>query len=267
MTETPTQQPAVMRDGSQVEDRRLGRLIEFDERSRAYPVAAVLEERGVATADDGKIRSYRWRVQDWYDQRSEGACVLFAHGHAAAARPREQRGFTFEELIRKYRRAQDIDEWESTREGGEGGTSVLAGAKVMTSDGHYVGYDWVLGRDDGLRRALATLAYYRPLVMGTWWKSSMWDTDADGRLDVTGRNVGGHAWLTYGLVARTATGRPAHRIGDVDLDRSRVWCRNSWGQRWGRHGDFWLPVREWNTLRLDQGDCCAPRERGGYFGG
>lgn len=266
MDETPTQ-PAVMRDGTQVEDRRLGRLIEFDERSRDYPVAAVLERRGLDTSDSARIRSYRWRVQDWYDQRSEGACVLFAEGHAAAARPREQRGFTFDQLIGYYHRAQDIDEWASTHQGGEGGTSVLAGAKVMTAEGHYVGYDWVLGRDEGLRIALVTLAYLRPLVMGTWWKSSMWDTDGDGKLDVTGHNVGGHAWLTYGLVARDARGKPAHRIGDLDLDRSRVWDRNSWGRGWGRDGDFWLTVREWNDLRLDQGDCMAPRERGGYFGG
>ncbi len=256
-----------LRDGSLAEDERLGRLIEFDARSRNFPMEARIERGGKDADQHSKIRSYRWRMLDYHDQRREGACVTFAHGHRAAARPKEVRGLTFEQLVRKYRRAQDIDAWASTHEGGEDGTSVLAGAKIFTTDGLYEGYDWIFGGDDGLAHALVTLSYFGSIVMGTWWKDSMWDTDDNGKIDISGRNIGGHAWHTYGLVARKSSGKAAHRVGDLDLDRSRVWNRNSWGRPWGLEGDFWMTVREWNNLRLEQGEACVPREKGGYFGG
>lgn len=257
----------LLRDGSQAEDVRLGRLIEFDERSRNFPMMARIE-RGRKDADQSsKIRSYRWRALEHHDQRREGACVTFAHGHRVVARPKEILGeLTFTELVRKYRRAQQIDPWPETYEGGEEGTSVLAGAKIFTADGLYEGYDWIFGHDDGLAQALVTLSYFGPIIMGTWWKDSMWDTDTNGKIDLSGRNIGGHAWQTYGLVARRSNGRAAHVVGDVDLDRSRIWSRNSWGDSWGKNGDFWMTVREWNDLRLEQGEACVPRERGGYFG-
>lgn len=256
-----------LRDGSQVPDRRLGRLIEFDERSRNFPMAARIERAGKDADQHSRIRSYRWRQQEHLDQRREGACVTFAHGHRAVARPKEVLGqLTFTELVRKYRRAQDIDHWPETKEGGEDGTSVLAGAKIFTDDDLFEGYDWIFGRDAGLAHALVTLSYFGSIVMGSWWKDSMWDTDGSGKIDLSGRDIGGHAWHTYGLVARKSNGKAAHFVGDVDLDRSRVWNRNSWGNSWGLNGNFWMTVREWNDLRLDQGEACVPREFGGYFG-
>lgn len=249
----------ILRDGSAVADRRLGRLIQFDERSRAFRALALLERRTAATP--GAIRSYRWRILFWLNQLSEGACVLFAHGHRAVARPLEQTPLTFDELIRRYRRAQAIDEWAETHEGGMDGTSVLAGAKVMVEEGAFAAYHWCFTLEEALR----TIAYVGPVVMGTWWKDSMWEPDASGRLHVGGANVGGHAWVAYGLVARRSDGRAAHTFAELDPDRSRVLCRNSWGPGWGKDGDFWLTVRDFDLLRRDQGEVCVPVERGGYF--
>lgn len=251
--------PVEMRDGTRALDERLGRLIEFDEASRRYPARLLLERRDAA--DPGAIRSYRWRILFWLNQLSEGACVLFAHGHRAIARPLEQAPLTFDELIRLYHLAQLADEFAETHPGGGGGTSVLAGVKVMVEAGFFKGYHWCFTLEEALR----TIAYVGPVVMGTWWKDSMFDTDASGHLDVSGRNAGGHAWVAYGLVARRADGRPAHTFAELDPDRSRVLCRNSWGPAWGKDGDFWLTVREFDLLRREQGEVCVPVERGGYF--
>jgi hypothetical protein len=57
-----------LKDGTQVEDIRLDRLVEFDERSRSFPISALTATK--------KPRSYTWRNTEWYDQRSEGACHI-----------------------------------------------------------------------------------------------------------------------------------------------------------------------------------------------
>jgi hypothetical protein len=48
-------------------DPRLDRLIQFDERSRAFPIRALLP-------DKAKPRSYSWPCGVWLDQGQEGAC-------------------------------------------------------------------------------------------------------------------------------------------------------------------------------------------------
>lgn len=260
-----------MRDGTEVEDQRLGRLVEFDERSREYPVRPLLAERGLDPhASHPRVRSYRWRVQEWHDQRREGACVLFSHAHRAVGRPRERLGeLSYSRLIEQYHRAQAIDPWPETRPGGEGGTSVLAGAKIMQQDGFFEQYRWVFG---DLRDAILTLGYLGGLNMGSWWWSGMWNTDSKGFMKPTGSRVGGHAWYTYGIVARDARNKAAWYIEDLDHDNTIMVNRNSWGKSWGGgtqagEGDFLLTLRDWNKLRLDYGEAMYAVERGGYFGG
>ena len=60
--------------------RVFDRLVQFDERSRAFPIRALIDA-------DAKPRSYTWQCPVWLDQGTEGACVGFGVSHEAAARP------------------------------------------------------------------------------------------------------------------------------------------------------------------------------------
>lgn len=72
-----------LRDGSTVEDPRLDRLVQFDERSRGYGIVPLLEAQ-----DKTQPRSYTWGCDiRTLDQGREGACVGFAWAGEAAARP------------------------------------------------------------------------------------------------------------------------------------------------------------------------------------
>ncbi|HJP04610.1 MAG: hypothetical protein QGH46_04280 [Gammaproteobacteria bacterium] len=65
-----------LRGNARTRDRRMDRVIEFDERSRDYP----LRRRA-------RRRSYTWRCDKYLNQGEEGACVGFSIGHELAARP------------------------------------------------------------------------------------------------------------------------------------------------------------------------------------
>lgn len=209
-------------------DPRLDRVVEFDERSRSYPVTAVIE----AT----KPRSYTWRPDAVVlDQGREGACVGFSIAQELAARPAVVKGVTSQVAQRIYRRAQQIDEWP-----GEAyeGTSVLAGMKAAVEQGYFEGYRWAFGEAD---LALA-VGYKGPAVIGVPWYTGMFDTDADGYLHPTGQLAGGHAILVYG----------------IDLKRGRYKLRNSWGADWGMDGNAYLSRQDMALLLSRQGEAVIP---------
>lgn len=55
-----------LKNGTVVEDARLDRLVQFDERSRAFPIRAAV--------GDKPFRSYTWRCTPRLDQGPDGAC-------------------------------------------------------------------------------------------------------------------------------------------------------------------------------------------------
>jgi hypothetical protein len=65
-----------LRDGSVTQDRRLDRLISFDERSRNFP--AVRSTDPLATFP---LRSFSWSCNAWLDQGQQGSCVGHAWAH------------------------------------------------------------------------------------------------------------------------------------------------------------------------------------------
>ena len=91
------------------------------------------------------------------------------------------------------------------------------------------------------------VGYKGPVVMGTNWYSSMWDTDDNGWFPegVSGEVVGGHCWLVRG----------------VNVTRKEFLCRNSWGVNWGLYGDFRLKFDEMSQLLAASGEGCVPMGR------
>lgn len=233
-------------------ERTFDRLEQFDERSRAYPILALI-------ASDAQPRSYTWRCDTYNDQGREGACVGFSLSHELAARPKVvPTGPDVATAI--YRRAQQLDPWP-----GEDyeGTSVLAGVKAVQEMKNQWGnayireYRWAFGVDD----LILAVGYKGPAVLGVNWYSDMFDTDADGFLRVSGSHVGGHAILCNGFkVVKTNSALPIS-WDNLDRDKSYFKLHNSWGPDWGVAGVGKVTVNDMNRLLSERGEACIPLVR------
>lgn len=214
---------------SSPDTRTLDRRVQFDERSRGFPVRAVLE---------GKTpRSYTWRCGTWLDQGQEGACVGYSWAHELAARPAEWL-VTSDTAMGIYDRARVLDDWP-----GEDyeGTSVLAGAKAVAEKGWVGKYRWAFSMKD----LVLAVGYQGPVILGINWHADMLDTDRGGFVQPTGGVVGGHAILCRG----------------VSLHQGYFTLRNSWGASWGLNGDCRVRMDDMAKLLADDGEACVPELR------
>jgi len=245
-----------LRDGTTVEDHRLDRLIQFDERSRDYPVMATISAK--------KPRSYHWRCEQTLDQGREGACVGFAWTHELVARPREMR-LSDAYAIEVYKEAQKIDQWP-----GEdySGTSVIAGVQILQQRGLIGEYRWAFGIHD----LVMAVGYKGPAVLGIPWHQGMYRPRLAGNgsywIDLSGPKVGGHAIVARGCkivwkrgMSWAQRGWQDHGWDAVDMEKSFVTLRNSWGMGWGDGGDARITLAHLALLLGDRGEACIPVER------
>ncbi len=229
--------PIVLKGGTITGDRRLDRIQQFDERSRYFPIRAVVPDA---------LRSISWPCRPRLDQGREGACVGFSWSHELAAYPVQARGIDNATALFYYHEAQKIDEWPGEA---YSGTSVLAGAKVALAQGYIAEYRWAFSIDEALR----AISHAGPVVLGIPWKDSMYDPRPDGLLDCSGKVIGGHAILARGLRLRSRLAGVAEPV---------IRLRNSWGADWGTNrGDCFIRVSELEALLKEGGDCCVPLGR------
>jgi len=233
--------PAIkLKGGHKTSDARLDRLAEFDERSREYPIRALVTEQV-------PLRSFGWRCPTWLDQGQEGACVGFSWSHELAAYPVPIEDVDDAFARGVYKEAQERDDWP-----GEDyeGTSVLAGAKTIAARGYMGEYRWAFGVDDALR----ALGYQGPVVIGIPWYESMFEPHPSGLVEVTPGGGGGHAILVRGVSLKA---RLKGEHGPMQVVR----LRNSWGRDWGLDGDCYIRVEDFEALLKAEGDCCVPVTR------
>ena len=213
---------------SKTHGRTLDRRVQFDERSRGFPIRVRLETVELA--------SRTWRLGDPHlDQGEDGACVGFGWSHELAAAPIRVAGIDNRTAFGLYKQAQQIDEWPGDD---YEGTSVLAGAKVVKRNGYMPEYRWAFGLDD----VLDTLSQYGPVVLGTNWYEGMFDPDASGYIRPTGDVSGGHCYLARGIA----------------VARGHVRIRNSWGEGWGLDGDARIRWADLRKLLEEDGEACVP---------
>lgn len=235
-------------------DKRLDRLVEFDDRSRSFVAVAGIEQNS--------FRSYTWSCDTYNDQGREGACVGFAWSHELAARPKVVPTDNITALA-IYSRAKALDEWP-----GEdySGTSVLAGVKALQEYSNSKGlpyiqeYRWAFGIQDVLR----VIGYRGPVVLGINWYSNMYSPDANDMIHASGEIVGGHAILANGVKIVKLdpnTPYPVTDFAGIDLDKSLVRLHNSWGTGYGLGGDAFISVRDLDKLLQDDGEACIPMRR------
>lgn len=207
---------------------RLGRgLINHDPKSWNY--------RAVEVIDTTKPRSKTWRRGQAYNQHNTPHCVAFtgkgllnSSPHSAAVPYDVRIKYSTDEF---YTGAQHNDEWP-----GEAyeGTSGLGLCRYLKSKGLIAEYRWCFGLND----VLLALSYLGPVGIGVWWKTSMWDVDNNGYLNVYGANEGGHEIELIG----------------VDVEDQCVIAMNSWGPDWGVDGRFKMSFGPFEELLAEQGD-------------
>ena len=212
----------------------LGRIPQFDARSRQFPIRALL--------GNAPLRSYTWRVPTNLDQDPHPACTGFAVAQELAARPQVVPGVTNEWGMRFYYRARQLDIWP-----GEDyeGSSVLAAVQAVQEAGWYSGYRWAFGEHD-LAQAVG---YAGPAVIGINWYSGMFRPDGAGFLRPSGSLAGGHAILVYSL----------------NLPKGFYRVHNSWGPGWGERDHLGQPGtakisrEDMRRLLLEDGEAVIPQ--------
>jgi Papain family cysteine protease len=207
-------------------DRKLDRVYEHDERSlRDYPIRKL-------ALDPPMTKS--WDVDVWLDQGNDGACVGFGFAHELNAYP-DRIPCDTSCAFDIYHTSQRIDDWP-----GEDyeGTSVLAGAKTLTSDGYYTNYFWAETEEDMAR----AVSHTGPVVIGIDWYNGMFDPDADGFIHPTGGVAGGHCILVKG----------------IDVEGGYYILHNSWGRSWGDNGTAKLSRTDMDYLLRNWGEVCLP---------
>jgi hypothetical protein len=214
-----------------------GRLIQFDDRSRNFPIRAQLTPLQATTP-----RSYTWRNPIRLDQGSLGSCVGNAWAHELAAKPFPIPGVDERFAVDVYNQAQVIDGFDDTPP--EEGTSVLAGAKIISKMGFLLEYRWAFGLDD----LILAVGWKGPAVIGVPWYDAMMSTDKRGYVHATGGIVGGHAIL----------------CNRVNIRDKFFGLSNSWGSWWGVK-DSWglggacrISFADVDKLLHEQGEACIP---------
>jgi hypothetical protein len=187
----------------------LGRLLEHDERSRAFPAPDRLP---VADA-------WHHRYGRIFDQGNLGSCTGNAmagwlmtgdafHGrHLYAGKYLTERN-----AVALYELATVVDGFPGTYPPDDSGSSGLGVAKAAKQRGYITGYTHAFGIDHA-RSAIQTSAF----IVGSVWTEDMFTPDADGFVEPTGAEAGGHEYEC---------------VGYADTDDYWLFL-NSWGNGWG----------------------------------
>jgi len=223
-----------------VADRRLGRHVRHDPRSRRYPVraaaptalASVRHNRYIPVLDQGSLGSCTGNA-------AEGALgsgdLLAGIPLDNQARPTGDPAADEEQAVALYSAATRLDDYEGEWPPEDTGSDGLSVAKACQQAGLISGYRHAFG----LQAALTALAA-RPVITGITWWSSFDEPAEDGRLDI----------------ARDAVVRGGHEVvlDELDVEQHRVWFTNSWGEAWGVGGRAWWTWETFARLLDDDGD-------------
>jgi hypothetical protein len=219
-----------LRGGFTATDERLGRLPEFDERSRAFAVSDVLDMAK-------PLRSKTWALKLLLDQLRTSGCTGHSRTYdlAAAPLPLTKPGgepFDFDFADALYQLAKFYDPWP-----GEDyeGSSVLGACKALAKLGFIGEYRWAFSARD----LWLALGYKGPVVLGTDWLNSMFDPKPNGLLTVDPQSgsAGGHAYCATGIYVTKTAKRKWLGPNEVLKDEPLITGPNSWGQ-WGKNG-YW----------------------------
>lgn len=234
-----------LKGGFKANDPRLGRVPQFDERSRKYSIRKLIGPK--------PPRSYTWRQGVAVDQGDNPSCVGCAGTHELAARPLVVPGLDYAFAHALYRVCQENDEWPGHE---YDGTSVLALGKVLKMRGHIGGYGWAFTMEE----LVIALGYAGPVVFGERWTRDMFRPNAQGFIRPTGVEDGGHAIEGFAIKIIKTNSKPIS-WDNVDYDLSHVTKQQSWGPKHGLGGVVKMSLADlWANLQHD-GETMLPLGR------
>ena len=217
----------------------LGRRISKDDRDRGYLMTRLLRKEILPTRKTWKIGAAN------LDQGDTAACVGNAWANFLRSAP-IQTTATEQTAWQIYDRAIKLDEWTDNDNDTDRqmGTSVRAGAEAVMGVGRLKSYVWAFS----LQPVVEWVLTQGPVVLGTNWYTSMFYPSKEGLIDITPRSrvEGGHAYLLRGVDTRKAMA---------------TFC-NSWGDSWGKSGNFFMSFKTLERLILeDGGEACSAVEK------
>lgn len=218
-------------DEHPISGKRLGRHVHHDPRSLAYPYRAATtlvsakHECHIPTLDQGNL----------------GACVGNATVHALASGPywtsldpAQQASLNEAEAVKVYSLATSLDSYPGVYPPTDTGSDGLDAAKAAKTLGFINGYTHALSLNDALAALVAG-----PVIIGIDWYSNFDTPKASGEMAYGGTIRGGHEIC----------------VDQIDVENSRVWIHNSWGDSWGQAGRAWFSFTTLGKLLGANGDC------------
>ena len=221
----------------------LGRRVEHDPRSLAY-AHGVLPKTAIKSVD--------WtRRAPIFDQGNRSSCTGNAAAGLVATDVLGRTGLTSVTVngqilpvdedfaVNVYSLATRLDEFDGKYPPDDTGSSGLGAAKALKRMGLASSYRHAVHLD-----ALKSALQSGPVMVGTVWLESMFETDPDGFVivDRSSPVVGGHEYV----ISAYDAGRLAFRLD------------NSWGEGWGVRGSAWLSQTNLTWLLSQQGDVTVP---------
>jgi hypothetical protein len=221
---------------------RLGRRRHEDVRDLSFRMAENLPKRVDLPV------SKMWAINaEHLDQGNTGTCV--GHGwrnflRCAPIQTSAPKPSAFD----IYRGAVLLDPWKENNDEAnfpdadprlDYGTTVRAGAKALAGMGRLASYLWSFS----LQPTIEWLLTKGPVVVGVNWYDSMFKPDDSGlvRIGANASLEGGHCFCVRG----------------ADTKKALVRCIQSWGNDWGKKGDFFLTFKDFERLILDGGEVCT----------
>jgi hypothetical protein len=218
---------------------RLGRHVEHDPRSRAFPISEDLFPRTYTSA----LHKVDIPV---LDQGHLGSCTgnaaeaLVGSDPLYVAVPMDNPARPTGDALADEAQAVALYSAATHRDGIHGqyppldtGSTGLAVAKAAASLGLISGYQHAFSLDATLRALSVS-----PLIVGVHWYEGFDHPDATGLVTVGGDVRGGHEFLLFG----------------IDTERRTVQARNSWGPAFGVEGCFTFSWDDLGRLLDEQGD-------------
>lgn len=212
-----------MKDGSLVSDPRLGCLMEYDDRNKNFMVTSTFSQR--------KPFNKVWYIKNLIDQGYSSSCVGTGSGNILRS---EAFGYSEKKITQKfcyqkiYCPAQYIDPWPGGECTGKsplyGGTSPLAGAKILVKLGLISGYFHAFTLTD----VILGVCYSGPCGIAIPFTEGMMKPDENFYIHPTGDFIGNHFTV----------------IDAVDWENERFRIANSWGPLYGDKGRAWMSFKD-----------------------
>lgn len=216
-----------------ISDKRLGRHVEHDPRSKEHAFGAVLAPSALKT-----VKHRRYGVI--FEQGDVGSCTGNASAGSVNSAPLHKlssRALVEKDAVDIYSLATKLDGFDGEYPPDDTGSSGLAAAQALKQMGLISEYKHAFTLAEAL-----TALQVGPVITGINWYEGFDNPDSSGMISIAGQIRGGHEVMFRGFEWYTT------------VDDSILFGDNSWSRNWGVKGSFRMKVKTWRRLLAEEGD-------------